>query len=234
MKQNKRFPFITLSVILTASVLFVLLFWGAGLVYGNDTPYNLYINAEHNETSSALIGTYDWSFRNKNIHVEANHPTNFDYQAENIVSVTAEQQLILSNSSNNSGHKYEFNLERISVYRDGKPVEFEPVKLMYLENGDLGILAPPETGEYVYEVVINYKNKGSVRYGFIVRVDMLTYDLVEISKYKTPYIGDNSKVSAITYRLPTPDKYFRQKYIFLRTDVKPYNLTIQGNRKVKN
>jgi hypothetical protein len=226
MKQNKRFKFIALSAILTASVIFVLLSWGAGFVMGNDSPYNLYISAKQNETKSALIGTYDWSFRNKNIHVDSDHPINFDYQAENIVSVTADQQLILSSSNLNPGDNYEFNLERITVYRDGKPIEFGPVKLMYLKNGDLGISAPTETGEYVYVVVINFKNKGIVRYGFIVRVDMLTFDLAEIYKYKTSNVGDNSKVSAIASHLPVPDNSFRQQYISMETDEKPFSLTI--------
>jgi len=53
-----------------------------------------------------------------------------------------------------------------------------------------------------------------------------TYDLVNISKYKTPYVGDNSKVSAIVNNLPVPDQYFNQQYISMKTSEKPYNLTV--------
>lgn len=53
-----------------------------------------------------------------------------------------------------------------------------------------------------------------------------TYNLAEISRYKTPYVGDNGKVSAIVSHLPVPDNYFNQKYISMRTSEKPYNLTV--------
>lgn len=235
MKQNKRFMVVILLVILTSSVIYVLFFLGAGFVLfsrgagfviGNDSPYNLYISTEQNETKSALIGSYDWSFLNKHIHVDSNDPINFDYRAENIVSVTADQQLILSTSNLNSDHKYEFNVERITVYRDGKSVESGPAKLMYLNNGDLGTSVPAEPGEYIYVVEINFKNKGIVSYSIEVRVDMLTFDLAEISKYKTPHVGDNSEVSAIASHLPVPENSFRQLYISMETDDKPFSLTI--------
>jgi len=54
----------------------------------------------------------------------------------------------------------------------------------------------------------------------------LKYDLVDISKYKTPYVGDNSKVSAIVGKLPVADKYFKQQYISMKTSEKPYSLTV--------
>lgn len=51
-------------------------------------------------------------------------------------------------------------------------------------------------------------------------------DLAEISKYKTPYIGEHTKVLAIAGNLPVPDNYFRQQYISMKTGEKPYELTI--------
>ncbi|QUH20595.1 M56 family metallopeptidase [Alkaliphilus sp. B6464] len=53
-----------------------------------------------------------------------------------------------------------------------------------------------------------------------------SYNLAEISRYKTPYVGDNSKVYAIVNHLPVPDNYFNQKYISMKTSEKPYNLTL--------
>jgi beta-lactamase regulating signal transducer with metallopeptidase domain len=52
------------------------------------------------------------------------------------------------------------------------------------------------------------------------------YNLSEISKYKTPYIGDNSRVSAIVNHLPAPDTYFKQRYISMETKNKPYRLKV--------
>ncbi|SDI17103.1 M56 family metallopeptidase [Desulfosporosinus hippei] len=53
-----------------------------------------------------------------------------------------------------------------------------------------------------------------------------TYDLAKISRHKTPYVGDNSKVGAIAASLPIPDNYFIQRYISMETSEKPYGLTI--------
>lgn len=56
---------------------------------------------------------------------------------------------------------------------------------------------------------------------------LTTYDyLMEIAKYKTPYVGNNSKVAGIAGNLPAPDKCFRQRYTSMITDKEPYKLTI--------
>jgi len=55
---------------------------------------------------------------------------------------------------------------------------------------------------------------------------MPLYNLKEISKYKTPYVGDNGKVSAIVNNLPVPNGYFVQQYISMITDKTPYNLNV--------
>jgi beta-lactamase regulating signal transducer with metallopeptidase domain len=50
--------------------------------------------------------------------------------------------------------------------------------------------------------------------------------LIAITKYKTPYLGDNNKVSPMVSNLPIPDSYFKQKYISIETDKKPYKLNV--------
>lgn len=52
------------------------------------------------------------------------------------------------------------------------------------------------------------------------------YNLTEISKYKTPHVGDSSKVSNMVRHLPVPDNYFKQQYISLLTGNKPYGLNV--------
>lgn len=63
-------------------------------------------------------------------------------------------------------------------------------------------------------------------YGFAARVDMMTYNLAEIAKYRTPYVGDAGKVGQIAGSLPVPDSGFIQRYISMKTDNRPYGLTI--------
>ena len=53
-----------------------------------------------------------------------------------------------------------------------------------------------------------------------------TYDLAEISKYKTPYLGHHTKVLSLVSWLPVPDNYFKQQFISMETKQKPYGLTI--------
>lgn len=55
---------------------------------------------------------------------------------------------------------------------------------------------------------------------------VISYDLVEISRFTTPYIGNHAKVGGIVGRLPVPDKRFVQQYISLETSERPYKLTI--------
>ncbi|SFM30534.1 Signal transducer regulating beta-lactamase production, contains metallopeptidase domain [Paenibacillus sp. 1_12] len=52
------------------------------------------------------------------------------------------------------------------------------------------------------------------------------YDLVEISRFKTLYIGNHMKVGGIAGRLPVPDESFVHQYISLETSERPYKLTI--------
>nr|WP_278305840.1 DUF4825 domain-containing protein [Caloramator quimbayensis] len=47
-----------------------------------------------------------------------------------------------------------------------------------------------------------------------------------MSKHKTPYLGNNSKVSAIINCLPLPSKNYIQRYMSLDTKEKPLGLTV--------
>ncbi|MBU5443651.1 M56 family metallopeptidase [Paenibacillus sp. MSJ-34] len=51
------------------------------------------------------------------------------------------------------------------------------------------------------------------------------YNLEEIAKDRTKYVGDNSKVLHLVEQLPAPDPYYVQRYIALQTSQQPYGLT---------
>lgn len=232
MNYNKKSkPVIIFSGILLGFIVLGAVYLGAGVGVGKNTPPNIYISAEDSQTKVARIGTYSWSYHGKHIEADSDHPMNFEYESDNIVSVTGKQQLVVGTQQLKSDKKYNFAIEQISVYKDKKLVEFELPEPSFM-NGDLYIQAPPDAGEYIYELVLSYKDRGKVSYGFVVRVDMLTYDLNEISKHKTPYVGDNSKVSAIAGHLPVPDNYFIQQYTSMKTSEKPYGLTIYYEAKL--
>jgi len=52
------------------------------------------------------------------------------------------------------------------------------------------------------------------------------YHLTDIASYRTPYVGNHSKVSHMTGQLPTPDPYYTHRYIALQTTNQPYGLTV--------
>lgn len=153
------------------------------------------------------------------------HPVEFKYQSDNIVNITANQQLIISTQKLNLDKKYDFTLDQISEFKGGQMIAPGSVEPSFM-NGNLYLQAPTDAGEYIYSLVLNFKDQGTVNYGFVVRVDMLTYNLAEIAKHKTPYVGDNSKVSALAGRLPVPDNDFKQQYTSLFTSSKPYKLNV--------
>jgi beta-lactamase regulating signal transducer with metallopeptidase domain len=220
-----------LSVVLVITIIISGLFLGAGVGKPKvDAPPSIYISSEYEPTKEAVLGSYSWKYKGGAIG-DADNPLNFQYHFGNIVSVSKSQQLVITSQKLKKDKKYEFNIDAFSIYKDGKPQQ----KGLLLENhmqggssdGGVYIKAPAEAGEYLYVMNITFKDKGTAEYAFLVRVDMPVYDLAKISKYKTPYIGDNSKVLAIVGNLPVPEKlYFKQQYISMKTDKKPYRLNI--------
>ena len=210
-------------VVLTAAVSGAALL-GASVGTVNDKPPKIYISAEGLETKAALTGSYSWKYRGTRIQADSDHPMNFKYELDNIVSTSAKQQIVIGTQKLKLDKKYDFTMDQISVYKKGQLVEFGSVEPSFM-NGNLYLQAPEEAGQYIYCLILNFKDKGIVNYGFAVRVDMLTYNLAEISKYKTLYVGDVSKVYGIVGRLPVPDSDFKQQYISMVTSNKPYKLT---------
>ena len=226
MNHNKKSRLIiVISVVLLGAAIIGAIALGASVGTVNDKPPGIYISAEEVKTKAAITGSYSWKFRGGGIQSDSPHPVNFKYGFDNIVNTAAKQQIIIGTQKIKLDKKYDFTIDQISVYKEGQMIVFESVEPSFM-NGYLYLQTPPDAGEYIYSLVLNFKDKGTATYGFIVRVDMLTYNLDDISKYKTPYVGDNSKVSAIAGRLPVPDSYFKQQYTSMKTSEKPYKLTV--------
>jgi len=58
------------------------------------------------------------------------------------------------------------------------------------------------------------------------------YNLTEIIKYKTPYVGESSKVNQLAGHLPSLYEGFNQRFTSIKTSDKPYILTIYYEPKV--
>lgn len=72
----------------------------------------------------------------------------------------------------------------------------------------------------------NTVNKGQKDNNSLYSSYIDSEDLLKISKYRTPYVGESSKVRQIASSLPLPNSYFKQQYISMETKEKPYGLTI--------
>lgn len=234
MKYSKKSKFIVIiSVALVISAVVVAVALGASVGTDNGKPPKIHISTEDINTpkiydgpkelkiKEGVIGTYSWG----KVQSDSLNPSEFNYTSKSVVDVTHNQQIIVSTKMSDFDKKYSFAVENLSVYERGKPVEFvlpqpEMVKDM------LYVQAPSDRGEYVYSLTLNYGKKGTVNYGFIVRVDMMTFELDEISKYRTPYVGDASKVLGVVGNLPVPDRRFKQRFISLETDKQPYGLNV--------
>lgn len=220
MNHGKRSKaIIILSVTLFISVVAGALYLGAGIGKGA-TPPNIYISAEYEETRTAVIGTYSWN----SVIADSISPIKMKYKPENVVNVSSRQHLSISTQKFETDRKYDFSLKSLNVFKDGKKVQFEAPDPSIM-NGGLYCQAPADSGEYIYEVVLDFDNKGQVTYSFVVRVDMVVYDLNFISQLRTPYVGDAPKVWDLVQSLPPPEKSFKQHYISLETEKKPYGLT---------
>lgn len=221
---RKSKSIVILSVVILCSVIYGALYLGAGISFAQGKPPIIYISTEGSQTKAARTGAYEWRHLGSTTHVESVPVEDLKYEAENMVSVQGRQQLAIGTQKIKTDKEYDFTLQQISVFKDGEPIKSESVEPSFM-NGLLYVLAPEEKGEYVFSVRLGFKNRGTVSYGFVVRVDILTYDLKEISKYKTQYVGNHSKVGGIISRLPLPDSYFRQRFISLDTNERPYGLT---------
>lgn len=226
MNHSKKSRLITIiSATLIIIIVCTSVVLGAGVGFGNRKPPNIYIISEFQETKNAILGGYSWKNGREHIEADAEHPVNFEYKSENMVSVTSKEQLIISSQKLKSDKKYDFTIGNVEVFKNGELIQSGSID-HGINNGDLYLVAPKDSGEYIYSIWLDFKDRGKVNYGFVVRVDMVTYDLTEIEKYKTPYIGDSSKVGSIARLLPSPANYFKQQYISMETSAKPYKLTV--------
>jgi len=231
---KKSKPIIALSIILLGTAITASIALGASVKTNNDKPPKMYITAEEAnahiyfsigniKAKVGLTGSYEWKYLGRSIKVNSPSPINFKYNDDNIVSATTKQQIVISTQKLNSDKKYAFSIDKIIVYKAGKRVPFKALKPNFVD-GKLCLQLPKEDGEYIYALKLNFKDKGTVNYGFVVRVNMM--NLSEIVKYKTKYIGNNSKVGALSGLLPTPNKYFLQRYISMQTSKRPYKLNV--------
>ncbi|WP_407270309.1 M56 family metallopeptidase [Radiobacillus sp. PE A8.2] len=224
-KQKSKLIF-GVSIILVGIFITGGLFVGAGSGLGENSIPDLHILTEEGDNQIVESGTWNASLAKGELPV----------MLDSVISQRAGQQFILSTQRRKLEKQYDLTIEDIHVYKTKDDAHLSSIKTNDLVevavtqpskiNEDLYMQAPTEPGEYIYGLTLEVENFGIVTYGFIVRVDMLTYDLDEIAKHQTPYIGNASKVSALAGAIPVADNNFMQHFISMDTDAKPYRLTV--------
>ncbi|QCX34141.1 DUF4829 domain-containing protein [Caloramator sp. E03] len=231
MKYSKKTKLITLlSILFIACIVLTAVFLGAKTKEINKEPPEIYINAEGSETKLAQRLGYNWKVKNMYIHADSLHPADLKYSDDNILYLEAGDIITLTTQKIKTDKKYEFTFEGMEIYKNKNKIDYN-LPNPFIQNGLLYIPSPQDTGEYIYSIFLNYKDKGKVNYSFVVRVNIPKYNLKEISKHKTPYLGNNSNVSSLINCLPLPSKNYIQHYISLNTKEKPLSLTVYYEKK---
>lgn len=186
-------------------------------------PPKLYLSSEFSKTIQAISGTYCWSNWRGGICVDSIHPTEFQYALDNTLTISRNEQIILSNKNIKIDRRHSFELSNLECFDKNKIVIDYKVSPIY-SNGDLYINAPSVNGVYVCNAILKYK-QGTVSYGYkLVVVDDVAR-LNNLYANKTDYVGNNSKVSKIAHDL-TVMPQFGWFGIELQTKDEPYGLTI--------
>jgi beta-lactamase regulating signal transducer with metallopeptidase domain len=128
-----------------------------------------------------------------------------------------------------SAGRYPLGILQATMYEDKKTLKDRLTAIM--KHGKKSKLIPVLSGILLLTIVLGAMALGA---GIGIGadkppkkfVDTPLYDLDDIAKYRTQYIGDNSKISALVSRLPVPVNGFSQRYISLDTAEKPYGLTV--------
>lgn len=217
-RKSKLLLIVSLLIVLIVAVGALFIGGGISLNFG---PANLYIRAQDSTTTSALVGSYTW--KNKT-GVKEDSALTASYGRGNTVTASPGEQLNLNIHKSWLEKKREFSIMSIAVYQDGSPVDCESLWSPPGATGNMYLHAPLQGGEYIYDLTLDFGEQGKVNYHFLVEVNPARYNLAEIAKYKTPYVGDHNKVLGITYRLPAPN--YSHQGIALKTGERPYRLTV--------
>jgi len=164
--KNKRILVITVCVI-------VLLITSCLAINNQEIkPPRLYLSSEFSKTIQTVQGGYSWSRGNESVIADSIHPTEFQYDLSNTLTVERSSQLILSNKKMRFDRRYPFELLTFECFdKDNKTVENYKVFPTY-SNGDLYINAPSENGVYICSVILKYgQNTAGYGYKLVVADD---------------------------------------------------------------
>lgn len=168
--RKKTKVIISLSIVLVIGLIFGGMKLGAGRSYSEPKPPEIYIGAkdEDAKTCTAILGSYNWRHKNDYIAVDTIDPMEMEYGSGNTVNISDVNEIFISIQNSKPNKKYNFSIDNINIYKDGKLVDIN-IEPTY-NNGGAYILTPTESGEYIYVMDLNFGDRGTATYGFVVNV----------------------------------------------------------------
>ena len=165
--RKKTKIIIALSIVLVIGLIFGAMKLGAGRTYSDPKPPEIYIGvkAEDTKLGTAILGSYNWRYKNDYIAVDTIHPIEMEYGSGNTVILSDVNEVFIAQNSK-PNIKYNFTIDNMYVYKDGKLVDIN-IEPTYNDEGAY-ILTPTESGEYVYVMDLNFGDRGTATYGFVV------------------------------------------------------------------
>ncbi len=129
----------------------------------------LYIHTEDGGSAQAIRGGFEWSARGKHTLSDSMSPLDFNYSAENSLTVKKGVQLTISNQNCDGDKKYPFTIYSLSNYKTDGNSAVPGSSNYVIKDSILTINAPEVNGEYIYDLTLTY-NQGTVNYGLKVFV----------------------------------------------------------------
>lgn len=168
--KKKSKVIIALSIVLVIGLIFGAMKLGAGRTYSEPKPPELYIGVkdENTKTGNAILGSYNWRYKNDYIQGDAIDPLEMEYGSGNTVTISDVNEVFISTQNSKPNKKYNFTIDNIYVYKDGELVDIN-IEPNY-SDGSAYILTPTESGEYIYVMDLNFSDRGTATYGFVVKV----------------------------------------------------------------
>ena len=205
------------TLILFSFVLFVIL----DKMQGESKPPTIHVLINDAIRREALLGTYEWKSGGHIVMADSDHPSNFTYEEKHTLEASKGQKVYMSISSDQGYMPIE--VRDFEVYTRGSTEKLKDAD--YSINGDTLVLHVEEdSGDYVYLLFMDYKDRGNAVYGVNIIVDQQSFPLDDLKNLETPYVGNHGKVGEILSKLPMPGSGYAQRYLALKTVGEPYGV----------
>jgi len=161
------------AIIVIAAATAVISACAAGIIYFIACSHlnipEVTITAENGASAQAIRGGFEWSSCGRHTLADSLSPLDFDYKAENIITVKKGSVLTVNSKKANRSKAYPFTVAYLTRYTGNRTPAQLDTNDYNVNNGNMSIKSPDITGEYIFDLTLKYK-QGTVNFGFKVIV----------------------------------------------------------------